>query len=93
MLIGIDHAYMHTGQTKQVEHIVAKKSPFGWVIFSLPTAKLIDNVTTIVLHVRFQEPVDRSDFWMTESLGVTVKPCTCDADKLSQSERERKSKR
>ena len=27
---------------------------------------------------------------MTESMGVTVKPCTCEADKLSQSEREEK---
>ena len=27
---------------------------------------------------------------MTKSMGVTVKPCTCDADKLSQSEREEK---
>ena len=40
--------------------------------------------------MRFQEPVDLSDFWMTESMGVTVKPCTCEAVKLSQSEREEK---
>ena len=90
LLIGIDHAYMHTGQTKQVEHLVARKSPLGWVIFGSSTAQLIDNVATTVLHVRFQEPVDLSDFWMTESMGVTVKPCTCEADKLSQSEREEK---
>ena len=83
---------MHTGQTKQVEHLVARKSPliFGWVIFGSSTAQLIDIVTTTVLHVRFQEPVDLSDFWMTKSMGVTVKPCTCEADKLSQSEREEK---
>ena len=43
-----------------------------------------------VLHVRFQEQVDLSDFWMTESMGVTVKPCTCEADKLSPSERDEK---
>ena len=90
LLIGIDHAYMHTAQTKQVEHLVARKSPLGWVIFGSSTAQLIDNVTTTVLHVRFQEPVDLSDFWMTESMGVTVKPCTCEADKLSQSDREEK---
>ena len=81
---------MHTGQTKQVEHLVARKSPLGWVIFGSSTAQLIDIVTTTVLHVRFQESVDLSDFWMTKSMGVTVKPCTCEADKLSQSEREEK---
>lgn len=68
LLIGIDHAYMHTGQTKQVEHLVARKSPLGWVIFGSYTAQLIDDVTTTVLHVRFQEPVDLSGFWMTESM-------------------------
>ena len=29
LLIGIDHAHMHTGPTKQVDHIVARKSPLG----------------------------------------------------------------
>jgi hypothetical protein len=30
LLIGIDHAHLHTGQTKQVDHLVARKSPLGW---------------------------------------------------------------
>ena len=50
----------------------------------------LNNATTTVLHLRFKETVDLSDFWTTESMEVTVKPCTCDADKLSQSEREEK---
>lgn len=29
-----------------------------------------------------------SDFWATEAMGVEVKPCVCDADKLIQTERE-----
>lgn len=29
-----------------------------------------------------------SDFWATEAMGVKVKPCVCDADKLIQTERE-----
>ena len=33
-------------------------------------------------------PVDLSDFWKTETMGVEVKPCICEADKLSQVERE-----
>ena len=33
-------------------------------------------------------PVDLTDFWKTETMGVAVKPCVCEADKLSQVERE-----
>lgn len=61
----------------------------GWIIFGSSAGQL-NNATRTVLHVRYQEPVDLSDFWMTETMGVAVKPCTCDADKLSQSDREEK---
>ena len=33
ILIGIDHAHIHTGQTKQVGQIVTTKTPLGWVVF------------------------------------------------------------
>ena len=33
-------------------------------------------------------PVDLSDFWTTEAMGVAVTPCLCASDKLSQIERE-----
>ena len=29
LLIGIDHAQMHTGETRQPEHLVARNSPLG----------------------------------------------------------------
>ena len=67
--------------------MIARKSPLGWVIFGSSTEN-VDNLTTTVLHVRYSEPVDLSDFWTTEAMGVTVKPCTCDVDKQSQVERE-----
>lgn len=41
-----------------------------------------------VYHVTYASPIDLSDFWKTESMGVDVKPCICEADKLSQVERE-----
>ena len=41
-----------------------------------------------VYHVRFAAPVEMSDFWKTEATGVEVKPCVCEADKLTQAERE-----
>jgi hypothetical protein len=80
---------MHTGQTKQADHLVARRSPLGWVIFGSTTGKLSNTITT-VLHVKYTAPVDLSNFWKTETMGVEVKPCTCDADKLSQLEREEK---
>ena len=33
LLIEIDHAHMHTGQTKQSGHLVPRKTLLGWVIF------------------------------------------------------------
>ena len=74
LLIGIDHAHMHTGPMKQVEHLVARKSPLGWVIFGNSTSRDLDNVTTTVLHVKKINPVDLSDFWTTESMGVQIDP-------------------
>jgi hypothetical protein len=41
-------------------------------------------VTTTVLHVKVTSPVDLSDFWTTEAMGVQVDPCICDANKLNQ---------
>jgi hypothetical protein len=90
LLIGIDHAHMHTGhETKQADHLVARRSPLGWIIFGSTTGELNNTITT-VLHVKYTAPADLSDFWNTETMGVEVKSCTCDADKLSQLEREEK---
>jgi len=41
-----------------------------------------------VYHIKLETPVDTTDFWTTESMGVSVQPCTCEAGKLSQIERE-----
>ena len=60
LLIGIDHAHMHTGDTRQVEHLLVRNSPLGWVVFGgNPTAT---SDVTHILHVRFVTPVDLSDF-------------------------------
>ena len=92
LVIGIDHAQLHTGPTKQKDHIVARKSPLGWVLFGNKsgTATSAAGVSTRVLHVKYTASVDISEFWKTESMGVLVKPCVCEADKLSQVEREEK---
>ena len=44
--------------------------------------------TSRILHVKFEMPVDLTNFWKTDTMGVAVKPCLCEADKLTQVERE-----
>ena len=86
LLIGIDQAHMHTGETRQAGHLVARKSPLGWVIFGATPRDA--HGANRILHVKYTVPVDLSDFWTTEAMGVAVKPCLCTEDKLSQVERE-----
>ena len=88
LLIGIDHAQLHTGPTKQKDHVVARKSPLGWVLFGNKSGAATARESTRVLHVKYTAPIDLSEFWKTESVGVLVKPCVCEADKLTQVERE-----
>ena len=38
--------------------------------------------------VRIAQPVDMTDLWKTESMGVSIAPCTCEGAKLSVQERE-----
>ena len=86
LLIGIDHAHMHAGETRQVDHLLARKSPLGWVVFGGKPEQISD--VTSILHVKYASPIDLTDFWTTEAMGVAVKPCVCDTDKLTQAERE-----
>ena len=75
LLIGVDHARMHTGKTRESEKLVARHSPLGWIVFrAMP--KEISQVSR-VYHVKFSAPVDMAEFWTTESMGVAVKPCCC----------------
>ena len=81
ILIGIDNAKMHIGETREVGNLVARHSPLGWVIFG-PTpgghAK-----SSRILHVSLSSPVDMTDFWTTEAMGVATKVCTCKPEKQS----------
>ena len=73
ILIRIDHAHMHTDQTRQAGEVVARKTPRGWVVFrgSLGNVQL----ASCILFAKHAMPVDLSNFWKTESMGVEVKPC------------------
>ena len=87
---GIDHARMHTGETRQAGHLVARKCPLGWVVFG-GTSQDAPEVSR-TLHVKYTSPVDLTDFWTTEAMVVAITLCLCPANKLSQIEREEAKK-
>ena len=86
LLIGIDQAKLHTGETRQAGNVVARHSPLGWVVFGEVLGK--QSETSHVYNIKLETPVDMTDFWTTESMGVSVQPCNCEAGKLSQVEWE-----
>ena len=88
LLIGIDQARLHTGETREAGNLVARHSPLGWVIFGATSGERLGTSKVKVNHVAFATPVDMSEFWSTESMGVSVKPCSCKPEKLSPIERK-----
>ena len=66
MLIGIDHATMHTGEIKQVGNLVARHSPLGWLVFGATHSK--PAAVNKVLKVGVSTPVEMNEFWSTESM-------------------------
>ena len=75
---------MHAGETKEVNHLKVRKSPLGWVVFGGKAEETPD--ASAILHVKYTSPIDLTDFWTTESMGVAVKSCFCDSEKLTQIE-------
>ena len=86
VLIGIDHANMHTGKIKQVGNLVARHSPLGWLVFCATQSN--PAAVNKVLRVGVSVPVEMNEFWSTESMSVAIQPCLCEAEKLSEVERE-----
>ncbi|XP_068742503.1 uncharacterized protein [Montipora capricornis] len=86
LLIGIDQAKLHTSETREAGNVVARHSPLCWVVFGAVPGKQLE--ASHVYHIKLETPVDMTDFWTTESMGVSVKPCSCKAGKLSQIETE-----
>ena len=86
LLIGINYPRFHVGETKVSEGLVARKGPLSWVVFGCNSKNASPEVKQVLL-VRLATPIDLTDFWKTESMGVSVSPCTCEAAKMSQEER------
>ena len=81
LLIGINYPCFHIAETKVKDGLVARRSPLGWVIFGSNSDNTLLEAKQ-VLHVRLAEPVDLTEFWKTESMGVSayhahVKPPKC----------------
>ena len=77
---------MHAGETRQTDNLLARNSLLGWVAFGGQPEQTSE--TNRILQVKYASPLDLADFWATETMGVAAKPCVCDADKLTQTERE-----
>ena len=89
ILIGIDHANMHTGETREAGNLVARHSPIGWGVFGAAPG----NRTQVnkVLNVRLSSPVDMTEFWTTEAMSVAAKTCKCNLNKMSPIEQREKT--
>ncbi|XP_033115373.1 uncharacterized protein LOC117115613 [Anneissia japonica] len=89
VLIGVDYPFMHSGETRQVDGYLARKSPLGWVTFG---SSAVERGHPTVLHVNVTENTDLTKFWSTEEMGVKLSHCSCssmssDGLRLSPSER------
>ena len=85
LLVGIDHPKLHTGETREAANLIARQSPIGWVVFGATPGKHAQ--VSRVLNVKVPTPVDITDFWTTETMGVAARPCECETEKLSPVER------
>lgn len=65
LLIGIDYAHPHTREMKQVDHVVARKSALGWVLFGSKPGRITPE-TTQVLFLSKKTWVELADFWTME---------------------------
>ncbi|KAJ8031913.1 hypothetical protein HOLleu_25277 [Holothuria leucospilota] len=84
ILIGIDYAHLHCGDVRQAGHLVARNSPLGWLIFGSSATQEV--VASSVLHVKLSSPVDLTDFWTSESMGVNPSSCECKPNRSSKLE-------
>ena len=87
ILVGINYPHLHLGKTRVKDGLVLREGPLGLVVFGMK-GESRDEESKQVLHVRVASPVDITDFWKTETMGVNAQPCTCKADEMSKEERK-----
>ncbi|XP_071948817.1 uncharacterized protein [Antedon mediterranea] len=74
ILIGVNYAHLHTGKILEGDGIVAQKCPLGWTVYGGGGNSTLNNR---IMHVKISKPVDLTDFWSTEAMGVDVGSCSC----------------
>ncbi|KAJ8032343.1 hypothetical protein HOLleu_25850 [Holothuria leucospilota] len=86
LLIGVDLAQMQSGEMRQSGNLMARHSLLGWVVSGSCQGQLTNQKS--VLHVKVSEPINMTDFWSTESMGVQSQNCQCEPTKVSKLEQE-----
>ena len=76
LLVGIDHARLHTGEIREVGGCAARKTPVGWVVFGTMSNDAAHSHT--VLHVKLTGSVDLTDSWTEETEGIKSDSYRCE---------------
>ena len=66
-MVGIEYQKLHTG--------------LGWVVFGVCIR--VGTEVSQVFHVKSALPIDMTDFWTTEAMGIEGKRCSCKVVKRS----------
>ena len=82
LLIGINCPHFHVGETRIKDGLAVRKSPPGWVAFGADNEQTQPKANQ-VMNVRLAAPIDLTEFWTTESMGVSISPCKCPPNKMT----------
>nr|XP_054755275.1 uncharacterized protein LOC129261240 [Lytechinus pictus] len=86
LLVGSDHPKFHGGESKESHKFTARHSHVGWVILATLPHKRME--PSKVLHVQLAKPVDLTEFWTTESMGVKDIDCQCQPPGMTKADKE-----
>ncbi len=87
LLVGINYPHFHVGETRIKHGLAVRKSPLGWVAFGADEEPT-QSSSHQVMNVRLATPVDLTEFWKTESMGVSISPCQCPPNKMTPEEQK-----
>jgi hypothetical protein len=87
LLIGINYPHFHVGETRIKDGLAVRKSPLGWVAFGADNEQTQPKANQ-VMNVRLAAPIDLTEFWTTESMGVSISPCKCPPNKMTEEEQK-----
>ena len=75
-----DQPKLHTGKTRESSDL-ARRPRFGWAVFGATSERR--EIFNQVFHVKCSNPVNMTDVWTTEFMGVEEKMCSCETKKPS----------